>query len=94
MVIPLPNSLISKFIISGKKFIIISNANGPPNKIPIVPVRNIIIALGPNFKISFKSTLRVNKTKEQGRRYLDATKYKFELLESIIPVELKKEGKK
>jgi hypothetical protein len=73
---------------------ITSNANGPPNNIPRVPVKNIINAFGPNFNISLKSTLKVNNTREQGRRYLEATKYKLDSLESIIPVELKKDGKK
>tara|TARA_X000001036_G_scaffold74080_1_gene65606 strand:+ start:787 stop:1065 length:279 start_codon:yes stop_codon:yes gene_type:complete len=91
---PLASSLISIFKISGKKNLMVNNAKGPPSKIPKVPVKNIIKAFGPNLIISFKSTLIVNRTKEQGSRYLEATKYKFELSELIIPVVLRNDGKK
>ena len=52
--------------------------NGPPIIIPAVPLKNIIIAFGPNFIISGKSILIVSKTKLAGNKYRDATKYKFE----------------
>jgi hypothetical protein len=41
---------------------------------PRVPVRNIINALGPSLKTSFRSMLRVSNTKLAGSIYLEATK--------------------
>jgi hypothetical protein len=67
-------------------------AKGPPIIIPIVPVKNIISALEPNFFISLRSILIVKRARLVGRRYLDDTKYRFELSPEIIPNELKIEG--
>jgi len=53
---------------------IIYMANGPPIIIPTVPVKNMINALGPNFKMLGKSILIVSRTRLVGSRYLDATK--------------------
>jgi hypothetical protein len=69
-------------------------ARGPPIIIPSVPVKNIINALDPNFLISWISILIVKRARLVGSRYLDATKYRFELSPEIIPSELKIEGMK
>jgi hypothetical protein len=45
---------------------------------PIVPARNIMIAFDPSFLISGRSILMVKRTRLDGRRYLDATKYSFD----------------
>jgi hypothetical protein len=47
---------------------------GPPNIIPKVPVKNITIALDPNFLISGISMLIVSRAKLVGNKYLEATK--------------------
>ena len=47
---------------------------GPPKIIPKVPVKNITIALDPNFLISGISMLIVRRAKLVGSKYLDATK--------------------
>jgi len=52
----------------------------------------MVKALGPKRKIPFKSTLRVNNTKEVGNRYLEATLYKEEDSPEIKPKELNTAG--
>ena len=47
---------------------------GPPKIIPKVPVKNITIALDPNFLISGISMLIVSRAKLVGNKYLEATK--------------------
>jgi hypothetical protein len=42
--------------------------------IPAVPVKNMIKALGPNFRIPGRSMLIVSRTKLVGSKYRDATK--------------------
>ena len=59
---------------SGAKVDTIKIAMGPPMMIPTVPVKNMIIAFGPNFLISGKSILMVSKTKLVGNKYREATK--------------------
>jgi len=58
----------------------------------MVPVKNMIRALGPRLNTAFKSMLRVIRTNAAGKRYLLATKYKFEVSSDIIPKELNREG--
>ena len=67
-------------------------AKGPPAIIPSVPVKNIINALDPNFFISWISILIVKRARLVGSKYLDATKYSFELSPEMTPSELKIEG--
>ena len=43
-------------------------ARGPPITIPSVPTKNIISALGPKFKIAFKSMLIVKSIKQAGNK--------------------------
>ena len=71
----------------------IKTANGPPKMMVTVAVKNIINAFGPSPITAFKSILKVSKTREAGRRYLDATKYRFVSL-GTRPVFVKTEGKK
>ena len=73
VVIPYANNDKSISTIEGKKYFTTKIEIGPPNNIPRVPEKNIINALEPSLEISLKSTLRVNKTKEHGSKYLDAT---------------------
>ena len=47
---------------------VIKIAIGPPKTIPIVAVKNIINALGPNRIIPFKSVLKVIKINDAGRK--------------------------
>ena len=65
---------------------------GPPNIIPIVPVKNITIAVVPNFLISGISILIVSNTRLAGNKYLEATKYNLDSSPEIIPNELKRDG--
>ena len=81
-------------IISGLIADTINIARGPPIIMPIVPVKNIISALEPNFFISWRSILIVKRARLVGSKYLEATKYSFELSPEITPSELKIEGMK
>ena len=65
---------------------------GPPKTTPNVPVKNITIALVPNFLISGISILMVSNTKLAGNKYLEATKYNLDVSPEIIPNELKRDG--
>ena len=59
---------------SGATLETIKTANGPPKMMVTVAVKNIINAFGPSPITAFRSILKVSKTREAGRRYLDATK--------------------
>ena len=59
---------------SGAKTETIRMANGPPIMIPTVPVKNMMMALGPSFLISGRSILMVSNTKLVGSKYREATK--------------------
>ncbi|GIM57102.1 hypothetical protein CAPN006_14950 [Capnocytophaga canimorsus] len=69
-----------------------SIASGPPMIIPKVPAKNIINALAPKLKTARRSILKVIKISAAGNKYLLATKYKFEVLLEIIPIEFKIAG--
>ena len=79
---------------SGATIEISETAIGPPRTIPMLPVKNIINAFDPNFFIAGKSILIVNNTRLAGNKYLDATKYNFELSLDIMPNELNNDGMK
>src|SRR5690606_41640599 len=78
--------------VSGENVDIKRMASGPPIIIPIVPVKNMIRALGPRLKMALRSILSVIRTRDAGSRYLLAIKYNCEVLSSIIPSELKMAG--
>tara|TARA_R110002111_G_scaffold21606_16_gene50227 strand:+ start:1445 stop:1609 length:165 start_codon:yes stop_codon:yes gene_type:complete len=52
----------------------------------------MIRAFGPNLAMLFRSILRVSKTREVGKRYLEATKYRLESSPEINPVVLNNAG--
>jgi hypothetical protein len=60
----------------------------------IEAVINIKPAFFLNFHISFRSRLRVNKTRLAGKRYLEAIAYKPDPVPEITPAELRIPGRK